>query len=1091
LLKTESGELSHVISSDRLDDLPILATGGAIRSSFAQVDLLPGAGHVGGGFGGGALRVNGMPGATLSVRIEGQDATQTGWTTSYAMGQPGVDSIEETAIQTSNFAAEYGQAGGGVFNMTMRSGTNALHGSAYLYFRNEGLNAYPPFRKTGDKNRDRRQDFGFTTGGPVYIPKVYDGRDRTFFFWSFEQNRNATKGTVFRTVPTAAYRLGDFSSPDLYTKRVLGTDPLGREILEGAIYDPSTTRTVTGLDGNPYTVRDPFPNNYIDPSRFDPVAAKFQSLIPQPTEAGLTTNNFRASTPSTSVQYITSVKADHNLSSKIKISGYWSLNRAGGDSTDGFDPPVTTTRNIKQSTNTARLGLDYTISPTTLLSLGAGLMNWVFEDPVPDLNYDNLKELGLPGTYATIPPTFYYLGTAAGGLGAPTGQGNSSGPVAQQKQWLVKPTATANLTMVRSNHSYKFGAEMVINSFPSLVQTPANGWFRFNCSQTALPYFNTCSPPGTGGSIGFPYASFMLGAVDGGEIGQPNKFHLGKQAWSFFAQDSWKITPRLTLDYGLRYDYQTYLKEQYGRIPSFGYDTPNPRFGNLPGAVIFEHDGPDFAKNYPHAWGPRLGIAYQFMPKTVLRAGIGISYGQTGNLEMWSLRFGSLIRYNTSVFGEPIHQLKDGPSANGQPIVPVWPNYDPGQLPIAAGDAFMTSFDRNAGRPPRQVMWSIGIQRELTQDLSLEVSYVGNRGVWWMSNGSLTDPNRVTPEILADHNLSLSNADDRALLTTPIGLVSPQDAADHNIKLPYADFPSGSTVSQSLRPYPHIGGIFVLWAPLGNTWYDALQMKFTKRYSHGLDFTAAYSFQKELTIGAETFDPAFAPAPPSVNDISNLKSNKVLSGLSIPHRLSIGANYRLPRLDVYAPLSWAIRDWQFGAYLIYGSNRPIQAPAAQNNLASQLSLCAPMNVFGQCNGSGGAASFANRVPGEPLFTVDLNSDFDPFTTFTLNPNAWADPAPGEYGVGSAYYNDYRRRRTPTENLSLARIFRFKEGMQLQIRLELYNAFNRVDIPTPSSGNAKQTQVKNPDGTTRSGFGYISAINAGGARTGQLVARFQF
>jgi hypothetical protein len=631
-----------------------------------------------------------------------------------------------------------------------------------------------------------------------------------------------------------------------------------------------------------------------------------------------------------------------------------------------------------------------------------------------------------------------------------------------------------------------------MEGYPSLVTTPANGWFTFSEAQTALPYLNSQFIGGS--TVGFPYASFLLGLVDQGEIGQSSKFRLGKNAWAFFAQDSWKATPNLTIDYGLRYDFQTYLKEQYGRVPSFGWNVPNPSYNDLPGAVIFERDGREFARNYPHAWGPRLGFAYQFMPNTVLRGGIGISYGQTANIEMWSLRMGSLDRYSSRglPFGEAITSLECGPSINCAPIVPEYPDLDPGSRPIAPGDNFMTAIDHNAGRPPRQIMWSIGIQREITTNLSVEVSYVGNRGVWWMSNGALTDPNRVTPQILADHGLSLSNADHRELLTTPLSLVSQADRDAYNLSEPFAGF--NSTVSQALRPYPHFGAIFVLWAPLGNTWYDSMQVKVTKRASHGLDFTAAYSYQKELTVGAETFDPAFAPVAPAVNDLNNLRSNKVISGLSVPHRLVIGLNYKFPTLNINKNLSWLLRDWTLGAYLTYQSGRPIRAPVSNNGIANQLSLCAPMSVFGGCNTSPwypAPASYANRVPGEPLFAQDLNASFDPFSTFVLNPDAWEDPEPGKFGKGSAYYNDYRYRRVANENLSLGRVFRFMEDMQLQVRVELMNAFNRVRIPNPSADNALFPQTYNEDGTTASGFGRIDAFNAGGQRTGQIVARFMF
>ncbi len=1089
LLKTESGELSHNISTDRINELPLISVGGGIRSSYAQVNLLPGAATMAGGFG--TLRVNGMPGATLALRIEGQDATQTAWTTAYGMSQPGVDSIEETAIQTSNFAAEFGQVGGGMFNVTMRSGTNNFHGSAFEYWRNEAFNAYAPFNKPAVKPRDRRHDFGFTAGGPIIIPKVYDGRDKSFIFWTYETNRQNNTINSNWTVPTQAYREGDFSNPALWTKKVLGTDVLGREILDGTIYDPRTTRTVV-VDGKSYVVRDPFPGNKI-PADYprDPVAMKLQSLIPQATNPTATTNNYNVTYANKPVTSIHSIKVDHAISPRIKISGYWSLNDVTVFFPDGYKPPITTERDLFETTHTVRLRLDYTITPTVLLSLGAGVMHFKFDDPAPlQGTYDPFKELGLPGTYMKLYPTIYNLyASQGGGMQSTSGQGNAFGPVAQQTQWQIKPTAIANLSWVKNNHTYKFGGEMRIESYPSTAATPSNGWFFFNAAQTALPYLGTINP--SGGTLGFPYASFLLGYYNNGEIGQYSRFHLGKQAWAFFAQDSWKITPKMTLDYGLRYDFQTYLREQYGRIASFGYQEPNPSYGNIPGAVIFERGGRRFARNYPHAWGPRLGFAYQFMAKTVLRAGIGISYGQTANLEMWSLRFGSDERFSVASFGETREDFR---LKNGPPIVPIWPNTDPGSVPKTPGSVFMTSIDHNAGRPPRQIMWSIGIQRELTPNMSLDISYVGNRGAWWMSNGALTDPNRVTPAILAAHNMSLKVKAHRDLLLTPLSAVSPEDMATYKLKVPFAGF--SGTVSQALRPYPHFGAIFVLWAPLGRTWYDALQMKLTKRFSHGLDFTAAYSFQKELTVGAETFDPAFAPVNPAINDLNDYWSNKTISGLSVPHRVVIAGSYKTPKLNLNRFLSQILRDWQIGAVLTYQSGTPIHVPFAQTtpNLTQLLSLCAPQSVFGGCNSSpyyNAPSSHMNRVPGEPLFLVDLNSKFDPYKEFVLNPKAWVNPEPGEFGVTSAYLNEYRYRRVQNENLSLGRIFRIKEGMSLSIRMELMNAFNRVRIPNPSSDNAMAPQVRAANGNTQSGFGYINPLPAGGQRTGQLVARFQF
>src|SRR5579871_2842771 len=263
LLKTESGELSHNVTTDTVDNLPILGIGSsiagssAIRNPQAVAYLLPGA-YVAPNA---QMRVNGAPGNTASYRLEGQDASNGQVPATQAQTQPSVDAIQEVTVQTSNFAAEYGQVGGGFFNYTMKSGTNQLHGSAYDYYVNEALNANTPWLNV--KPTARRNDYGFTAGGPVFIPKVYNGHDKTFFFFNWEQYRETqTINNILVTVPTTQYRVGNFTQA--LTGRVLGTDPLNRSIPEGGVYDPNSQRTVGGQ-----VVTDQFPNNTIPLARQD------------------------------------------------------------------------------------------------------------------------------------------------------------------------------------------------------------------------------------------------------------------------------------------------------------------------------------------------------------------------------------------------------------------------------------------------------------------------------------------------------------------------------------------------------------------------------------------------------------------------------------------------------------------------------------------------------------------------------------------------------------------------------------------------------------------------------------------------------
>src|SRR5262245_33519500 len=295
LLKTESGEISHNVTYDQFNNMPVVTLGtgtglGNVRNPLQAITILPGASFVNEN----SLRVNGMPSSTHSIRIEGQDATNGMYRQTNQNVQSSVDAIQEVAIQTSNYAAEFGQAGGGYFNYTMRSGTNQFHGGVFNYFVNEALNAGTPFTDridTGDtkragqhiRNRQRKNDYGFNFGGPIWLGKLYNGRDKSFFFFNFEQYRETQfVSTGLATVPTVPMRQGDFSAvllpqvtlpdPTDPTRRIPAVDPLLNPVRQNAIYDPRTTRLVNGA-----VVRDPFQDNTIPPELLDPVALKIQS----------------------------------------------------------------------------------------------------------------------------------------------------------------------------------------------------------------------------------------------------------------------------------------------------------------------------------------------------------------------------------------------------------------------------------------------------------------------------------------------------------------------------------------------------------------------------------------------------------------------------------------------------------------------------------------------------------------------------------------------------------------------------------------------------------------------------------------------
>ncbi len=1100
LLKTESGELSHNVQTTAMDTLPILGIGSTIagsagiRNPQAVVYLIPGS-YVQENS---SVRINGAPGNTATYRVEGQDITNGNQITQ-AQQQPSIDAIQEVTVQTSNFAAEYGQVGGGYLNYSMRSGTNQLHGSAYDYLVNEAFNANTPWVNT--KPKARRQDYGFTLGGPVVFPKLYNGHDRTFFFFNWEQYRETQiVSNLNLTVPTEAYRLGKFATA--LTGRSLGNDPLGRPIPEGGIYDPTTQRAAP--DGR--LIRDLFSGNVIPPERLDPVALKIQGLIPHPASSALV-NNLINPFPSVRHTEIPAFKIDHTINSKTKLSYYWHETKTAStysaqlSGADGLPEPITQAMGTYVTAYVQRVNLEYSFTPTLLFHVGVGYVYNTFNDNPVVTDFNPLQTIGLKGVpvnrlfpYITglcaSASTGYYASGCAG-----TGGMKFMGTIQNRTPLaLEKPTGNTSMTWVHGNHTYKAGGEFTVNNNLSTLFTYTGTNLNFSTAETSLPYLQALTVGG--GTPGFAYASFMLGAVDSLRIAPPQSMHVGQHKIGAFLQDSWKVTRKLTLDYGLRYDFQTYSKEDVNAPwAQFAPNIPNPSAGGHPGAVTFEGYGPgrcncNLAKNYPWAFGPRLGVAYQFIPKTVLRGGIGIVYGSPS--DSYGVTAGAYsipVPVSSPSFGQPVFTLGDG-----VPFAPLpFPNFDVGQFPrpgYATTQAPAFFMDQNAGRPPRQLQYSVGMQRELTRDLMVEASYVGNVGVWWVAP-QYVNPNAITNDLLAHYGLSLNNPADITLLSSPVN--SAIAAARGFDKVPYSGFPTTATVAQSIRPFPQFNTIFGSWAPDGKTWYNSLQAKATKRFSHGLDFTALFTWQKALTTAATSLvnnATAVSDGGAPRNDVFNYNQNKYLSAFDQPFNFTIAPSYTTPLLHINKFLSWALRDWQINGLFAYGSGFPILAPAAQNNLNTVLLRA----------NAGTAISYANRVPGVPLFTHDLNCHcFDPSKEFVLNPAAWTQPAAGQWGTSAAYYSDYRLQRRPNENLGLGRVIRVRERYELNMRIEFANVFNRAEMPSPVSTNAAATPQRNALGITTGGFGQINVAGIGPAtpiqtptsRQGTVVVRFRF
>lgn len=1087
MLKTESADMSQTVQREVINDLPIQWAGQSlVRDPLKFAILTPGV-AIGTSWGS-DLKFNGLPVTTVSVRMDGMDAGSSLNPQGFFDEQPSVDSMEEFTIQTSNFSAEYGQVGGGLINMTARSGTNQFHGSVYDYFVNEKFNAGQPFMNSGNEHvrlRARQQDFGFNIGGPVRIPKVYNGTNKTFFFFNWEQTRNIVGIGATASVPSLAMRAGDYGY--YLTGKNLATDGLGRAIVEGQIYDPYSN--FTGADGKTY--RNPVPLNNISgllAAHLDPVSAKIHSLIPQPNVATANNapiNNYQVNYPRKEFIKIPSIKIDQSLGNNVKLSGFYTWVQTDRDSGPGAMPyPMNGNRKMHVRTKTFRFNYDHTVTPTMFNHFGIGYRRYAYPDATETTGYDSTSSTAqdIPGNILTLTPELTSAGKVPGlGIrgaqtkGFPVLSGLLTGNLGvgtNSYYYQDKPTVTESLSWARGKHMLKFGGEWRFDTYTNRNSVSAMSAYGFSANQTGLPA--TEGQNLSGGSIGNSYASFLMGLTNSYSVGNVSDPQWRRTSYAWFAQDTFRASTKLTLDYGLRWDWVSGWGELHDRLTGWSPNVAIPTANNLKGGLVFAGEGAGrtgagFGKSYPWAFSPRLGVAYKFHERMVLRAGIGITYGAAPPNQYTTASQSLGHGWNTLDASAPAYGIAASQFSSGIPVDPAAlaaTNFSPGLRVLPTLVNAPQAWDQNLGRPPRLLNWNISIQREISKDIVVEGAYVGSRGAWWRADG-LQNYNNMTPEYLLTRGVDVRNATDRTLLTSRIDSAT---AAARGFAKPYSSFPSGSTVAQSLRPYPMYLNAQTLWAPVGKNWYDSFQGKFTKRFSQGYTVMVAYTVSKSL-----------ADYEGSFNNVWNRGIQKALTSFDQPQMLAISGMYRVPTFTWAQSnrlLEAAFGGWQLGVVLRYTSGTPIQVPTAQSAISGLLGAS--------------VSTPANRVAGQSLFLSDPNSS-DPRKVFVLNPAAWVDPAPGEWGTSAKYYSDYRNRRRPDEQLNVSKSFKFREGMSLSLRFELFNAFNRLRLGGPSSGNAKATQVLT-NGVPQSGFGYVDATSANGAtnpRSGQIVARFTF
>src|SRR6266446_6417439 len=722
------------------------------------------------------------------------------------------DSVQEMKIIDSNFSAQYGRTSGGFVEYTTKSGTNTFHGAAYDYYNYQGLNAKGEL--VSAVSPQRKENWGFAVGGPIAIPKVYDGRKHETFFFVNLDDLHFKQGALpsfGNTNPIPAFLQGDFSQL-LNTSSVLGTDALGRPIYSGEIYNPSTTRTVNGIsvrDGYGFDPITGFPiagaANIIpanDPLRSG-IAGKLAALIPAPDRSGLTNNSFVPSGNKYINPKTLFVRVDQSLGTNLKMSTSVNANtrpslrqcasfNRGCNFTDpstyfgeGFYQDITT-RTVHQQFN-------WIIRPNLFNHTTLSFDRWVLPANPVSAGQHWVSRLGLIGPLVDTggAPRVYFSNFDGGTGNSPNipyshyGESDTvaEGCIANRWQFLD------DITWVKGKHTLKAGFEYRHHQFPTLGNGNTSGRYNFSYSETA----GWDSKGNQLTSTGDPVASFLLGQVDNANFNVNFRHLENEQYISPWFNDEFKATKNLTLTIGLRFDYQGCLSEAHGNQSTFDPTTPNPGAGGHLGAVIFAGKGTGrtgktcFEEPKKDAWGPRVGFAYRINNGTSIRGGYGIYYGGIpANQFSGSAELGFSTNPTVPNFTNGFAPAFYWDSGFPQSSIKLPPSIDP-TIGNGQGPTWITKDSKDL---PRYQNYSLSVEHEFGSTVLLSASYIGNHGTRLPSNAAtlgLLD-NMNNPSVLA-LGAALLGAD----INSPAAVAG-------GILPPYAGFQGD--VAQALRPWP-------------------------------------------------------------------------------------------------------------------------------------------------------------------------------------------------------------------------------------------------------------------------------------------------
>jgi hypothetical protein len=1059
-LQTESPEVSTAINNKALLALPLSFAGGRHAENFA-FSTAPGV--QGSGF---TSHINGSTGFSKETLVDGATVTvnQSGDATA---GYVSLEALQEVKIQTSGLSAEFGRTQGGVFNYIMKSGANQIHGSAFGALRNEALNANSfanNFRGVA-RPLDRKQNYAFSFGGPVVIPKLYNGHNKTFFYSSYERYHESTfsLGAPTLTSPVPEFYKGDFSR---LLGPSIGADALNRPVYKGAIYDPATFRQ---LPGGRYA-GDMFPGNVIPPSRFSQVSRNLNAIatahyLPTVRDASgqvpLVNNEaFPISGQPIWDHYLWSLKADHNFTDNHRLSASMNFARTPRlilDANGLWDPtspnggPLARARTRGDTGELVRVGEDWTISPRLLNHVTLFYNRRGNPQIAAQSGVDGAKELGIKNLSTVGYP-------AVNWGGGPYVTLESPGFTSTSFRADVSFGASDTLSFSLGRHFLKAGVDI------RFTDQNSNGGFsesfNFAARGTAIP-----NESFAGTQTGYSFASYLLGIVD--SAGQNDPVPLGgrRHYYALFLQDDFKVSKNLTVNVGLRWEYQPPVIEVADRLSSWDPNKLDPLSG-LRGAYAFagkcgvctgsrSFGSPDYKD-----FGPRIGFAWHPLTKWTFRGAYGILYEAD-----------SFNGYSPTPLGKPTNVQAGGTySLNADPVNPWagifnWDNgfpstsYAPPSYDVSWGDKNRPAIiDPNYGKSPYIQQWNFNIQRELFSGIVVDAGYLGVKGTR-LKSGDLARINQLPVSALQQYGAKLNNA-----------VRNSADAAANGIAYPYPGFVG--TVGSALRPYPQVQGnntVQDYGAPLGFSTYHSLQIVVTRRFRKGLDVSANYVFSKSISND----DSSLIGDNSGPLDYYNLKLEKSVTSYDIPHAFKAFVNYQLPVGRGRAFLSNAPRlvnavlgGWNTSAILNYYSGTPLT-----------FSATTPLS-----GGWNGALNRPNVAAGNllaPNFDkskFELSSTLSPNDTY-LDKAAFSQPAPLMLGTAARRYTAVRGFGVINEDLALSKSNRLTEKFLLSIRAEFLNALNRHQLGGISTN------------VTAINFGQVT--NVTGNRQIQVSARLDF